>query len=88
MTRVNDIFGTNLRTLVDRRGGNVTATCREIGINRTQFNRYIGMESWPRPDVLKRICDFFDVDARVLLQPLAEIEALERAPAEPMELAA
>ena len=30
-------------------------------------------ESFPRPDVLARICDFFDVDARVLLEPVDNI---------------
>ncbi|WP_375175530.1 helix-turn-helix domain-containing protein [Pseudooceanicola sp.] len=80
MTRVNDIFGNNLRQLVDRRDMRVAPLCRDLGINRTQFNRYLSGESHPRPDVLKRICDFFEVDARVLLQHLAEIEAeIERA---------
>lgn len=39
-------------------------------INRTQFNRYLSGESFPRPDVLHRICEFFDTDARILLEPV------------------
>lgn len=74
-TRINDIFGANLRKLVDRRGDSVAQTCRDLGINRTQFNRYKGGESHPRPDVLWRICEFFDVDARVLHYPLEQLEA-------------
>ncbi|WP_322865533.1 XRE family transcriptional regulator [Aquicoccus sp. G2-2] len=44
-----------------------------MGINRTQFNRYLSSESFPRPDVLHRICVFFEVDARILLEPVDEI---------------
>ena len=51
----------------------VSGLCRSLGINRTQFNRYMSGESFPRPDVLHRICEFFDVDARVLLEPVSEI---------------
>lgn len=48
----------------------ISELSRRLGINRTQFNRYLSGESFPRPDVLERICTFFDVDARVLLEPV------------------
>ncbi|WP_299350273.1 helix-turn-helix transcriptional regulator [uncultured Shimia sp.] len=63
------IFGANLRILADRYPS-VSQLCRELGINRTQFNRYLSGESFPRPDVLHRMCQFFDVDARILLEPI------------------
>jgi transcriptional regulator with XRE-family HTH domain len=66
------MFGANLRQLTKDRGS-ISALSRELGINRTQFNRYLSGESFPRPDVLGRICAFFDVDARVLLDPVDEI---------------
>jgi transcriptional regulator with XRE-family HTH domain len=50
-----------------------------LGINRTQYNRYLAGEAFPRPDVLHKICCFFKVDARILLEPL---EALSTNPAE------
>ncbi|MEM6303076.1 MAG: helix-turn-helix transcriptional regulator [Pseudomonadota bacterium] len=50
---------------------------RQLNINRTQFNRYLAGESFPRPDVLGRICAFFDVDARVLLEPVGQIAATQ-----------
>ncbi|MEM6375472.1 MAG: helix-turn-helix transcriptional regulator [Pseudomonadota bacterium] len=52
----------------------ISALCRDLGINRTQFNRYVSGESFPRPDVLHQMCSFFDVDARILLEPLATIK--------------
>jgi transcriptional regulator with XRE-family HTH domain len=66
------MFGANLKFLC-REAPSISALCRDLGINRTQFNRYLSGESFPRPDVLHRICSFFDVDARILLQPVEEI---------------
>src|SRR6056297_1992858 len=66
------MFGRNLRVLTGSYPS-IAALCRELGINRTQFNRYLAGESFPRPDILHRICTFFEVDARILLEP---VEAL------------
>lgn len=63
------IFGRNLRQLVQREGS-ISQLCSRLSINRTQFNRYLSGETFPRPDVLHRICRYFDVDARILLEPL------------------
>lgn len=70
------MFGANLKHLC-KNAKSISALCRELGINRTQFNRYLSGESFPRPDVLHRICTFFDVDARILLEPV-ETLAMER----------
>ncbi len=69
---LRSVFGQNLRLLAADYPS-VTALCRKLGVNRTQFNRYLSGESFPRPDILDRICTFFDVDARVLLTPLVEL---------------
>lgn len=69
---IRDIFGSNLKKLSDRYPS-VASVCRDIGINRTQFNRYLSGESFPRPDILQQICGFFGVDARILLEPIEEI---------------
>lgn len=66
------IFGANLRRLSEIYPS-VAGLCRELGINRTQFNRYLSGESFPRPDVLYQICSFFDVDARILLEPVEDL---------------
>ncbi|MCA0961864.1 helix-turn-helix domain-containing protein [Salipiger bermudensis] len=66
------VFGANLRQL-GQSSASVSQLCRDLGINRTQFNRYLAGESFPRPDVLHRICNFFGVDARILLEPVDEI---------------
>ncbi|OIQ33678.1 MAG: transcriptional regulator [Alphaproteobacteria bacterium MedPE-SWcel] len=63
------VFGDNLRRL-SRDYPSISELSRRLGINRTQFNRYISGESFPRPDVLDRICCFFGVDARILLEPV------------------
>ncbi|TCL09739.1 Xre family transcriptional regulator [Shimia isoporae] len=70
---LRQMFGHNLRTLA-REYPSVSKLCRDLGINRTQFNRYLAGESFPRPDVLYRICEFFGTDARILLEPIDNIE--------------
>ncbi|QPM89416.1 helix-turn-helix domain-containing protein [Pseudooceanicola algae] len=66
---IRNIFGANLRQLSSIYPS-VAGLCRDLGINRTQFNRYLSGESFPRPDVLHRICRFFGTDARILLEPV------------------
>ncbi|MFW2587154.1 helix-turn-helix domain-containing protein [Sagittula sp. SSi028] len=66
------MLGANLRQL-SQRAVSISALCRELGINRTQYNRYLAGESFPRPDVLHRICTYFDVDARILLEPVDKV---------------
>ena len=63
------IFGTNLRQLCQSRRS-VSAVSKDLGISRTQFNRYLSGESFPRPDVLYLICRYFLTDAHILLEPL------------------
>ena len=70
--QIRSIFGENLKTLC-RETGAVAAICRELDINRTQFNRYLSGESFPRPDILAKIWDRFSVDARILLEPLSDL---------------
>lgn len=67
------MFGENLRVLA-KKYPSISELSRRLGINRTQFNRYLSGESFPRPDVLDRICNFFEVDARILLEPVSALE--------------
>lgn len=69
---LRQMFGANLRQL-SASAKSISALCRELGINRTQYNRYLAGESFPRPDILHRICEHFDVDARILLEPVDSI---------------
>lgn len=71
------IFGRNLRSLIAG-AGSVSEVCTRIGVNRTQFNRYLNAEAFPRPDVLHRICQHFGVDARILLEPLPDIRKSQK----------
>ncbi len=69
---LRDMFGANLRILA-KKYPSISELSRQLKINRTQFNRYLSGESFPRPDVLDRICAFFEVDARILLEPVESI---------------
>lgn len=66
------MFGANLR-LLSESYPSISELSRQLGINRTQFNRYLSGESFPRPDILDRICTFFGVDARILLEPVGQM---------------
>lgn len=68
-TELRSMFGDNLRIL-SQKYASISDLSRRLGINRTQLNRYLSGESFPRPDVLDRICTFFGVDARILLEPV------------------
>jgi len=70
---IRSIFSSNLRQLCDNYGP-ISQLSSELGINRTQFNRYLSGNSFPRPDVLFRICNFFGLDARILLEPLDSLQ--------------
>jgi hypothetical protein len=39
-----------------------------------QFTRYMKGEAFPRPDILVRICTYFDTDANILIRPLPQKE--------------
>lgn len=71
---LRSVLGANLRQL-SKQAASISALCRDLGINRTQYNRYLSGESFPRPDVLHRICTYFSVDARILLEPVEEVTA-------------
>lgn len=73
---LRNMFGANLRQLASQYP-TISGLTQQLGINRTQFNRYLSGESFPRPDVLDRICRFFQIDARILLSPLDELLADE-----------
>ncbi|WP_439522688.1 helix-turn-helix domain-containing protein [Marivita sp.] len=72
-SELRNTLGANLRDLA-KSTESISALCRDLGINRTQFNRYLSGESFPRPDVLFRICQYFKVDARIILEPLSDIK--------------
>ena len=67
------IFGRNLRQLC-KRVGTIAEVADHLDVNRVQMNRILNGESFPKPGLMKRICDYFQVDARILLQPLSELE--------------
>ena len=68
---IRAVFSQNPKELMGA-SPNVLALCRELSLNRTQFNRYLAGESFPRPDILQKICIHFGLDARILLEPLSE----------------
>lgn len=52
----------------------VAHVCRSIGINRTQFNRYLSASGRPSRHMLTRICAFFGVTATDVHLPTAQFQ--------------
>lgn len=65
---MSDSFGTNLKLLCSHYRS-IAEVCRKLAINRAQFNRYLAGQSRPTAHNLKRICDFFGVEAHELALP-------------------
>jgi transcriptional regulator with XRE-family HTH domain len=55
----------NLRRLI-RGHASVSAVCRELGINRTQFERYLQGQTVPNKATARLICDYFGIDENEL----------------------
>jgi transcriptional regulator with XRE-family HTH domain len=55
----------NLQMLCSR-VGSTNSVCRQLGINRQQFEKYIKGRSLPAAATLEKICDYFDVTEELL----------------------
>lgn len=70
-------FSRNLRSLCAD-FGSITQICRDIGINRQQFNRYLNGTSMPSAHNLRRIARHFDLNEEVLFKARQEFEAEQK----------
>ncbi|WP_339431788.1 MULTISPECIES: helix-turn-helix domain-containing protein [unclassified Pseudomonas] len=70
-----EFFSANLRLLCSHYRS-VAEVCRKLRINRGQFNKYLCGKSIPTPFNLKRICDFFGVEAFEIALPSEQFVAL------------
>ena len=74
---VHQIVGRNLRELC-KRTDTIAEVADHLVLNCVQMNRILNGESFPKLGLTKRICDHFSMDARILMEPLAELEAKKR----------
>lgn len=52
----------------------IAEVCRRLGINRPQFNRYLGGQHKPSANTLRRLCEFFGVDEQEILLPHGQFQ--------------
>ncbi len=64
-------LASNLRRLCAERHMGVSQACRGIGINRSQFERYLEAKGLPHKRTAERICAFFGVTESALYAPPA-----------------
>lgn len=77
MSRCSAAFAENLRFL-SAHFTSVAEVCRNLGMNRQQFNKYLSGQSEPSLHNLKRITDFFGVDEYEITLPHKEFVRLVR----------
>ena len=56
---IRENLAINLRRLI-RGHASVSAVCRALGINRTQFERYLQGQAVPNKATARLICDYLD----------------------------
>ena len=78
----NTRFATNLRFACNTRPS-ITAICREIGINRQQFNRYLAAQTRPTPYNAGKIARYFGLKPQDFLLSERRFQDMLEAPAEP-----
>lgn len=64
----------NLKFLFER-DGNISESCRRLGLNRQQVAKYLAGEVEPSVRILRTICEHFGVSMDIAIAPLADIEA-------------
>lgn len=72
---LNSDFSNNLRLLTDHYKS-IAEVCRQLDINRSQFNKYLNGRSKPSRHILQTICNFFGVEEHEIILPHEEFEAL------------
>jgi transcriptional regulator with XRE-family HTH domain len=72
---MSDDFSRNLRLLCSYYKS-IAEVCRQLKLNRPQFNRYLAGRGKPSPNTLKLLCDFFGVEAHELVMPHEQFQRL------------
>lgn len=70
-------FSQNLRLLCSYRPS-ISTVGRDLGINRSQLNRYLSGASAPRPALMQRICDYFGVEPHEIILPAEDFAGILR----------
>ncbi|NJS39711.1 MAG: helix-turn-helix transcriptional regulator [Rhodobacteraceae bacterium] len=65
----------NLRLLCTYRPS-ISVVARDLGLNRSQLNRYLAGTSTPRAPLLRRICDHFGVEEFEIHMPAIDFAAI------------
>lgn len=68
-------FADNLRALCTRHGS-IAAVCRDLGMNRQQFNKYLAGSTLPNAATLEKICSFFSIESESLFHDPAAFRTL------------
>ena len=68
------LFAQNLKMICSAESS-ISEVCRQIGINRQQFNKYLNGTTYPSANNLRKICNYFNIRTAELHLPVDEFEA-------------
>lgn len=74
----------NLKYLCNQ-SRSVASVCRNVGINRQQFNKYLNGTTFPSPHTLNRICGYFRIDETEIVLPPSEFLSIVRDSPSPIQ---
>ncbi|MDW6020596.1 XRE family transcriptional regulator [Mesorhizobium sp. BAC0120] len=66
----------NLRRLCAQHGS-IAAVCREMGVNRQQFDRYLSMDALPNRATTARICEYFQIEEAELYRDPDTVDGID-----------
>lgn len=75
--KVESELASNLRYLCDQKSS-ISKVCRDLDINRQQFNKYLSGISRPSNSNLIKICDYFQCDSSVINLPHQQFVTLSK----------
>jgi len=64
----------------------IAEMCRRLGVNRSQFNRYLNGRYKPSPAIMRKLCDFFGVEEYELMLPASQFSRLIQVKPSPVAL--
>ncbi len=72
---MNEDFSKNLRFLCGYYKS-IADVCRKLGVNRTQFNRYLSGKHKPSANLLRKMCDFFGLEEFEIMLPHEQFQRI------------
>lgn len=72
MNNLNRIFANNLKYYMQKKNKNQKEVCTALKINTSSMSDYCNGKQYPRPDVIQKLADFFNIPVDYLITNQAQ----------------